>query len=65
MVDWITRPIGEIFSFKGKLFEVVEGICKNCNLQLSERLSFQDAANLGACQWFRYDGKSVYFKLIE
>lgn len=59
------RKIGEIFDYNGKTFQVVEGNCKNCNLQLSEKLSFQDAANFGACQWFRYDGKSVCFKLIE
>ena len=59
------RKIGEIFSFKGNKFEVVEGNCKNCNFQLSKKLPFEYAANLGACQWFRYDRKSVYFKLIE
>ena len=59
------RPIGEIFYFKGKKFEVAEGNCENCYFTLSERLPFQYAANLGACQWFRYDGKSVCFKLIE
>lgn len=59
------RKIGEIFEYNGKTFRVEEGNCNNCNLQLSKRLPFQTAAIFGACQWFRYDGKSVCFKLIE
>ena len=57
------RPIGEIFSFKGKKFEVVEGSCDNCYF-LHKELSLDDAENLGACS-FRYDSKTAYFKLIE
>lgn len=57
------RKIGEVFDYKGKKFEVVEGNCNNCNF-LHKELSFEDAANLGSCI-FRYDRKTVYFKLIE
>lgn len=59
------RTVGEVFTYNGKTFEVVEGNCENCYFPRRERLSFQDAANLGACQWFRYDRKSVCFKLKE
>lgn len=59
------RPIGEIFSFKGKKFEIVEGSCTNntCCFKDVNCLGME-YSDLGGCL-FREDGKTAYFKLIN
>lgn len=59
------RKIGDIFTFEGKQFKVIEGFCADCDL-----LNFCDINYLkdiiGECYAdFRNDNKGVCFKLIE
>ena len=55
------RPIGEIFTYNGKKFEVVEGSCDDCCFRYINCPLYDD---IGACV-SREDGKIACFKLIK
>ena len=59
------RKIGEIFTFNGKKFEVVEGDCEYCEFTGKEcgSTEYDDLGNCGEND--RCDGKNVCFQLIE
>ena len=59
------RKIGDIFTFKGKQYKVIEGFCSDCDL--SGFCSIDSLRNIiGECYAdFRNDNKGICFKLIK
>lgn len=59
------RRIGEIFTFNGKKFEVVEGDCEQCEFA-GEQCAGVEYDDVGECsENKRHDKTNVCFQLIE
>ena len=59
------RKIGDVFTFDGKQFKVIEGFCSDCDLSGFCSIDFLRDIRGKCVKRYRIDNKEVCFKLIE
>ena len=59
------RKIGDIFTFKGKQYKVIESFCSDCDLLGFCTIDFLRDIRGGCVKRYRIDNKEVCFKLVK